>query len=84
MRGTWKDVLEYLDGEKQKYYKEYNDACIGITEHCPGRPRLVIYDAEKCIQILVKSNRWSYEDAYEHLYFNVTDVWHGDDTPIFI
>ena len=30
----------------------FDDAIIGIAERC-GRPNLVVYDAERCIDILV-------------------------------
>jgi len=57
----------------------FDAAIIGITE---GMEPVVAYDWDKCVEILCKD--MSYEDAVEHMSFNVTGAYVGSRTPIFI
>lgn len=61
----------------------FEDAIIGVGERC-GQPALVIYDAEKCIEILQERDGMSYDDAYEFFTFNTLGAWIGEHTPVFM
>lgn len=50
----------------------FEDAIVGYSVSTI-RPHVVIYDAEKCIEILMKRDGMSYEEA---------DV--GENTPLFV
>lgn len=60
----------------------FDDAIVGIGERC-SQPTVVVYDAEKCIEILVDQGL-TYEEAVEHFEFNVAGAWVGEETPIWL
>ena len=61
----------------------YDEAIIGVARRC-GQPDLIAYDLEKIIEILVKRDGMSYEEAVEYFEFNIVGAWMGDATPCFI
>lgn len=61
----------------------FEDAAIGIAERC-SRPALVVYDIERCIEILMRRDGMTYEGAAEHLDYNVLGAWMGEGTPLFL
>lgn len=71
-----------MDGKnKMKTADGFDDAIIGIGQRC-GQEDLVVYDQEKCVDILAKD--MPREDAIEYFEFNVLGSWVGEDTPIFV
>jgi len=60
----------------------FDDALIGVGERC-GCPDLAVYDANKCLEILVESGMDS-EEALDYFEFNTLGAWVGDSTPIFV
>jgi hypothetical protein len=69
-------------------YPDLVDAQIGIG-HLKGKQPLVVYDAEKCIQVLTKEfseypmeDSDPYEDAVEWFSFNTEGTYAGPGTPI--
>ena len=60
----------------------FDDAVIGIGSRC-GQPDLVVYDAEKCVEVLQKQGM-TLEEAEEYFEFNVAGSWMGPHTPIFM
>jgi hypothetical protein len=61
----------------------YEDAIIGVAERC-SQPILVVYDAEKCIQILVDRDGMEPDEAREFFEFNTLGAWGGEGTPVFL
>lgn len=61
----------------------FEDAIIGVAERC-GQPSLVVYDAEKCIQILMERDGMTYEEAQEFFDFNTLGSWVGEHTPLYL
>lgn len=61
----------------------FEDAIIGIAERC-GQPSLVVYDAKKCVEILVKRDGMTYDEAREFFDFNTLGSWVGPNTPLFM
>jgi hypothetical protein len=59
-------------------------ALIGYTIDQPGRPSIAILDFQKCINILVKQDGMTPEDANEFLMYNVIDARVGERTPGFV
>ena len=57
----------------------FDAAIVGVTDGCDPK---VVYDWDKCIEILRKD--MSEEDALEHMSFNVTGAYVGERTPLFI
>jgi len=58
------------------------DALVGWTVN-HHRLGVAIYDAEKCVQILVARNGISREEAEEYLEFNTYGAFVGEEGPIF-
>ena len=69
----------------------FDEAIIGVGRRC-GQPTIVVYNAEKCREILhkqLKSNVVEDEvvadlAADEYFEFNVVGAWMGEDTPKFV
>jgi hypothetical protein len=61
----------------------YEDAILGVAERC-GQPALVVYDADKCVQILIDRDGMDYEEAYEFFQFNTLGCWAGEMTPLYL
>lgn len=58
----------------------FDDAIIGIVDSFSDNP-VVLYDKDKCIDILCKD--MSREEAIEYFNFNVMGAYMGDNTPKF-
>lgn len=61
----------------------FEDAIIGVAERC-GQPTLVVYDIDKCIEILMKRDGMTREGAAEFFTFNTSGAWMGENTPLFL
>jgi len=67
----------------------FEDAIVGISERI-GREPIVVYDKDKCIEILAEQMTSDDEDddpytmAVEYFEFNVIGAWMGEGTPEFI
>jgi hypothetical protein len=61
----------------------FEDAIVGVAERC-SRPTLVVYDAERCIEILVERDGMDPEEAREFFEFNTLGAWMGENTPLFL
>lgn len=57
----------------------FDEAVIGYEERS-GR---LIYSTTKRLEILVKDEEMTMEDAIEHFYYNVSGAYMGEQTPIF-
>jgi hypothetical protein len=71
--------LEELD-EATLTADGFDAAIIGLTESSPIR---VVYDWDACVRVLM-SEGMPEQDAVEHMNFNVTGSYVGEQTPIFI
>lgn len=61
----------------------FDDAAIGVAERC-GQPAILVYDAEKCISILMKRDKMTREEAEEFFSFNTEGAWVGKKTPAYV
>ena len=61
----------------------FEGAIIGVAERC-SQPTLVVYDAKRCVEILMRRDGMSYEDACEFFEFNTLGAWVGEHTPLFL
>ena len=60
----------------------YDDAILGIVERCSMEP-VVLYDKEKCLELLAEQGIKDSEDAMDWFYYNTIGPWVGDNTPCF-
>lgn len=77
---TLKDTLVELEYEGVTVADGFDEAAIGVVERC-GQPPIVIYDQEKCIDLLVQRDGMTAEEAIEYFDFNVLGAWVGEGTP---
>ena len=79
------DELNELLGEDSEALlcDGFEDAIIGVAERINLDP-VVAYDVDKIIEILMKRDDMTDEEALEYFYFNIKDAWMGEGTPIFI
>ncbi len=61
----------------------FDEAILGYTQRI-NQPPLVAYSVDKIIQILIKRDKMTYEEAVEHFDFNIGGGWLGDGTPMWI
>ena len=60
-----------------------DEALIG-TAYRPDLGEILVYDYDKCVDIFMKNNDWSEEEAIEWMEFNVVGAYVRKDTPIFV
>lgn len=59
----------------------FEDALIGFGHQ--HSKQIAIYDYWKCVEVLMKRDGMTEEDAIEHMEYNVVGSYVGDYTPIF-
>lgn len=73
------EILEDRD-EETLTADGFDAGIVGITEDSPVR---IVYEYHTCVRVLM-SDGMTEEDAIEHMNFNVTGSYVGEQTPIFI
>ena len=61
----------------------FNDAILGMCLQFAQEP-VVAYDYEKCINVLIKRDGMSREEAIEYMDYNVIGAYMGIYSPVFI
>jgi hypothetical protein len=74
------EILEMYPEEEFLKADGFDDAIIGVE---PSSMRLV-YNMDAMLNILVKDEEMTEEDALEHLDYNVYGAYVGEKTPIYI
>ena len=79
-----KNKIELLQEENPDYLMAdgFDDAIVGTAERF-GMHRVVLYDTTKCIDILMKRDKMTEEEAIDFFYYNVLGSWMGEYTPCF-
>jgi hypothetical protein len=64
----------------------FDEAIIGHTDSWSGNSRdlRAVYDAEKCIQVLMDRDQMERDVAEEFFEFNVAGAYVGTRTPVFV
>ena len=60
-----------------------DDAVIGVGQRC-GDEDILVYDAQKIVDILVNREKMSREEAWEYFEFNICGAYVGPTTPIYM
>ena len=71
-------IMEYVSEVALKA-DGFDDAIIGVST-----TGLVVYDYNKCLNIIMKDYQCDYTDAIEYMEYNVVGCYLGEGTPIFI
>ena len=62
----------------------FDEAIIGMSSDIATSGERLIYDANKCIDILIRDHDMSEMEAIEYFEFNVSGSYVGDTTPIWL
>ena len=62
----------------------FDEAIIGMSSDIATSGERLIYDANKCIDILIRDHDMSEEEAIEYFEFNVSGAYVRDATPIWL
>ena len=60
----------------------YDEAIVGVVVRMGLEA--VCYDESKIIDILMKHDKMEYDEAVEHMEFNMKGSWVGEFTPVFL
>ncbi len=71
------EELLFMD---QEYFDE---AIIGVATNALGM-MAVAYSEPRIIEILIKHDRMTPDEAMEHYQFNILGAYVGENTPVFI
>jgi len=72
-----------MNDEKPLLADGFDDAVLGLSRGSL-REGVAVYSIDKCIQVLVKRDGMSEDEAIEFMDFNVLDAFMGPMTPIFV
>jgi hypothetical protein len=61
----------------------FDEAIIGMAERINLGP-VVAYDVDKMIDIMIKRDGMTYEEAIEYFDYNILGAWMGENTPVYI
>jgi hypothetical protein len=79
------DLREWIDSfnEEALLADGLEEAIIGVAERC-SKPALVVYDARRCIALLMERHGLDEDEALEFFHFNTLGAWVGEGTPLFL
>ena len=82
---TRDEIVEQFGDEDLLFLEppSFDSAIVGVSAQAPSRVSVVVYDREEVIDILM-DEEMSREEAEEYFEFNISGVWMGDRTPIFL
>ena len=78
----WAFINEELEGSGALTADGLDDAVLGIGYRCSKEP-LLVYSVDKVIEILVRRDGMTPDEAREFFEFNIGGAWMGEGTPIW-
>ncbi len=84
MKMDAKDRLEFIEDNYPNALiaNGFDDAIIGIVERYGMNP-VVLYNKDKCLQILQNRDGMSESEAIDFYYYNIVGAYMGEHTPCF-
>jgi hypothetical protein len=81
----YQDIVIHMDSvnEDALFAEGLEDAVIGYARTLSTGKDVVVYSAEKVIEVLMRDGM-SYEEAIEYADFNIFCAYMGEDTPLFM
>jgi hypothetical protein len=79
-----KQITEHYPDEEFLSADGFDDALIGVAAIKQTAQFVLVYSRMKCIDILIKRDGMSFEEAEEYFDFNVEGAYMGEKTPIFV
>lgn len=86
MSSKRQQLVEELGGDGELLFADgLDDAIVGTVAIWAGstRQRVVLYDYEKCVEILCEGDPDRREEVEEHMEFNVLGAYVGEMTPAY-
>jgi hypothetical protein len=77
---TFDEILDLYPDEEFLKADGFDDAIIGVEPDT----MVLVYDRNKMIDILVKTQDMTFEDSVEYLEYNTWSAYVGEKTPIYI
>ena len=74
-----KEELSYIN-EQALFANGFDDALLGIDM----LDYIAVYDADKCLDILMQTSDMTREEAEEYFEFNTLGAYMGEHTPRFV
>jgi hypothetical protein len=72
------------DTEEELLFADgFDKAIVGLGEQY-SRTTAVVYDYNKCVEVLMTRDKMSRDEAIEYMEFNVVTAYVGEKTPIFL
>jgi len=62
----------------------FDEAILGIGSGGGSSEPIVVYDYDECVEVLIRRDGMTREDAIEHMDYNVTGGFVGERTPFFM
>ena len=75
------EIAEFDDGIV--VFEGYEDCVIGVAD-VPGKGKVTAYSFCKVVIKTMELDEVLYDDAIDHVSFNMTQAYMGDKTPVFI
>jgi len=72
-----------MNDDKPLLADGFDSAVLGLSRGSLGAD-VAVYSIDRCINILVKRDGMSEDEAIEYMNFNVLDAFMGPMTPIFV
>jgi hypothetical protein len=72
-----------MNDDKPLLADGFDSAVLGLSRG-PGSADVAVYSIDRCIDILVKRDGMSDDEAIEYMDFNVLGAYMGPMTPIFV
>jgi|TARA_R100001244_G_scaffold114823_1_gene85095 hypothetical protein len=71
------------DGSPVVFHPGMEEAFLGFSFRFNDGP-LATYDRDKVMEIYIRDNKWTYEEALEWFDFNDIGAWVGEKTPVYM
>ena len=72
-----------MNDDKPLLADGFDSAVLGLSRGTLGAD-IAVYSIDRCIDILVKRDGMSEDEAIEFMHFNVLDAYMGPMTPMFV
>lgn len=82
---TRADIQEHLEalGEEVLLMDGFDEALIGFSQRI-NEPMLAVYSWEKMMDVCMKRDGMTWDEAEEYISFNCIGAWVGEQTPIIV
>lgn len=82
----YKEIINQMDelNPEALFADGLRDAIVGYTRILDTGKEVVVYDAYKVIEVLMRDEGMTYEDAVEYADFNIFTAYMGENTPLFV